>query len=340
MDFGFYLPCYWPDMSFPAEQMYSDMIEEAKSAERLGYSSLTIPEHHFINYLVHPNPLLTAVKVATATKHIPIVTAILVLPFYDVRRLAGEIAQADCLMGGRLQIGVGRGAFRYEFDRLGIPVEESRERFDESLELLIKLLSEVEVSWRGKYYNFPSLTITPRPVQKPHPPIWIAAVTGPAIASSVKRGFNVMTTPLRDPLSAVFMQSEAFFGARPLDGKQRFSMLRIGFVSESRNEVEEKLGMALENHRLFVNVYTTPGQVEQGGIVPIEVAETIDDIRENLLIGMPEEVIEKLRTYERVGIHEIQMNMNFGPSHQDVLASQQLLATKVMPAFQLARQVA
>ena len=340
MDFGFYLPCYWPDMTFPAEQMYSDMLDEAKNAEKLGYSSLTIPEHHFINYLVHPNPLLTAVKVAAATKHIPIISAILVLPFYDIRRLAGEIAQADCLTGGRLQIGVGRGAFRYEFDRLGVPVEESRERFDESLELLLKLLSETEVAWSGKYYDFPALTITPRPVQKPYPPIWVAAVTGPAIAASVKRGFNIMTTPLRDPISAVFMQSEAFFSARPQGGQQKFSMLRIGFVSESCDEVEEKLGLALENHRLFMNVYTTPGKVENGGIVPMEVAETIDDIRENLLIGTPEELIEKLRIYERLGIHEIQMNMNFGPSHRDVLASQQLFAAEVMPAFHAARQVA
>jgi alkanesulfonate monooxygenase SsuD/methylene tetrahydromethanopterin reductase-like flavin-dependent oxidoreductase (luciferase family) len=312
--------------------MYAETVEEAKSAERLGYCSLTIPEHHFINYLVHPNPLLTAVRVAAVTERIPIVTAILVLPFYDVRRLAGEIAQADCLTNGRLQIGVGRGAFRYEFDCFGIPVEESRDRFDESLDCLLKLLSDTEVSWRGKYYSFSALTITPRPMQRPHPPIWIAAVTGPAIAASVRRGFNVMTTPLRDPMSAVVMQTKSFFSAEPT-AAQQFSMLRIGYVSESRGEIEDALGLALENHRRFVNVYTTPGTIEGGAIVPIDVDETVEDIRENLLIGTPDEVADKLKIYADLGIHEIQMNMNFGARHHDVMRSQKLFADKLMPVF-------
>ena len=184
MQFGFYLPCYHPDTSFPAAQLYKDTIEEAKLAEELGFISLTIPEHHFINYLVHPSPLLTAVRVAAETKSIPLISAVLVLPFYDVRRLAGEIAQADCLTGGRIQIGVGRGAFRYEFDRFNVPVEESRERFDDSLNLLIKLLSEEEVSWDSKYYRFEPLTVTPRPVQKPYPAIWVAALAEAATSQT------------------------------------------------------------------------------------------------------------------------------------------------------------
>ncbi len=143
-------------------------------------------------------------------KHVPIVTAVLVLPFHDMRRLAGEICQADCLTGGRLQLGVGRGAFRYEFDRMGIPFEEAKPRFAESLQVLIKLLSEEEVSWQGTYYNFDTLTITPRPVQRPHPPIWIAALNSESIADATRRGFSVMTTPLRDAFGVARDQALAF----------------------------------------------------------------------------------------------------------------------------------
>ena len=113
MEFGFYLPCYWPDTSVPAQKMYADMLEEARLAEDIGLVSMTIPEHHFINYLVHPSPLLTAVHVAAVTKRIPLISAVLVLPFYDVRRLAGEIAQADCLTGGRIQGGSGNARGEY-----------------------------------------------------------------------------------------------------------------------------------------------------------------------------------------------------------------------------------
>ena len=112
MKLAFYLPCYWPDTRYPVHQLYDEMVEQAVLAEQIGMSSLWIPEHHFVNLLVHPSPLLSAVRVAAATKSIRIGTSVLVLPFYDMRRLAGEIAQADQLTKGRLEIGVGRGAFK------------------------------------------------------------------------------------------------------------------------------------------------------------------------------------------------------------------------------------
>ena len=271
MDFGFYLPGYWPDTSYHAADMYRDMVQEAQLAEDIGCISLSIPEHHFINYLVHPSPLLTAVHVAAATKRIPIISAVLVLPFYDMRRLAGEIAQADCLTGGRIQLGVGRGAFRYEFDMFGVPVEESRERFDDALDLLIKLLTETEVSWDSQYYQFGPLTITPRPLQQPYPPMWIAALSRPTITAAVQRGFHVMTTPLRDPMDAVRMQAGAFFDALPAGSSQRFSMLRMGYVAADEADAREKVALAYANHQRFMNVYTTPGTVRDGAIVPLDV---------------------------------------------------------------------
>jgi alkanesulfonate monooxygenase SsuD/methylene tetrahydromethanopterin reductase-like flavin-dependent oxidoreductase (luciferase family) len=338
MDFGFYLPCYWPDTSYHAADMYRDVIEEAQAAEDLGYISLSIPEHHFINYLVHPSPLLTAVRVAAATRRIPIVSAVLVLPFYDMRRLAGEIAQADCLTGGRIQLGVGRGAFRYEFDAFGVPAEESRERFDDSLNLLIKLLSEPEVSWDSKYYKFGPLTIMPRPLQLPHPPIWIAALSRPTIMAAVRRGFHVMTTPLRDPMDAVRMQAAAFFDALPKGSGQRLSMLRMGYVAADAADAREKVAMAYANHQRFVNVFTTPGTVRRGEVVPLEVDDTLRDIEERLLIGTAEECVDRLGPYAELGIHDIQLNMNFGASHVDVMKSLERFAAKVMPQLAVRRQ--
>ena len=335
MKFGFYLPCYHPDLSFPAKQLYRDAIEEGKLAEKLGFISLTIPEHHFINYLVHPSPLLTAVGVAAETKGIPLISAVLVLPFYDIRRLAGEIAQADCLTGGRIQLGVGRGAFRYEFDRFNVPVEESCERFDDALNLLIKLLTEEEVSWSSKYYRFEALTVTPRPVQKPCPPIWVAALAEAAIAGTVRRGFNVMTTPLRDPFEAAKKQATAFLSALPPGNpkNQKHSMLRMGFVTRNDADTQAKLQLALENHRRFVNMFETRGTVKGGAIVPLDVPETLDDIRRSLIIGSPQECVDKLARYAELGIDDIQINMNFGAAHGDVMDLLERFALNVRPHF-------
>lgn len=335
MDFSFYLPCYSPDTSVSGQVMYGEMLEQARHAEDLGFKTLGIPEHHFINYLTHPNALMTAIKVASVTRRIPIITAVLVLPFYDMRKLAGEIAQADCLTDGRIQLGVGRGSFRYEFDRLGVSFEESREKFDDSLALLIRLLTDYDVAWDSKYYRFPPLTITPRPQQRPHPPIWIAALAPTAIYHSAKRGFHVQTTPLRDPFEAAKAQAEAFHKgaveATAGGAAQRLSMLRMVYVTRDHKDTQEKLAIAHANHRRFVNVFTTPGQVERGAIVPIDVPETVEDMRNVLVLGTAEECIEKLNRYAATGIHDLLLNMSFGASHADVMAAMDRFVTKVAP---------
>jgi alkanesulfonate monooxygenase SsuD/methylene tetrahydromethanopterin reductase-like flavin-dependent oxidoreductase (luciferase family) len=338
MDFGFYLPCYWPDTSYHAANMYRDVVQEVQAAEDIGCISLSVPEHHFINYLVHPSPLLTAVRVAAATRRIPIITAVLVLPFYAMRRLAGEIAQADCLTGGRIELRVGRGAFRYEFDAFGVPVEEARDRFDDSLDLLIKLLSETEICWDSKYDRFGPLTITPRPLQLPYPPIWIAALDRPSIMATVRRGFHVMTTPLRDPMDVVRMQAGPFFDALPRGSSQPFSMLRMGYVAANEDDARGKVAMAYANHQRFVNVFTTQGTARQDEIVPLEVEDMLQDIESRLIIGTAEQCVDRLGPYAELGIHNIQLNMNFGTSHVDVMNSLERFAAKMMPHFVPPRQ--
>jgi alkanesulfonate monooxygenase SsuD/methylene tetrahydromethanopterin reductase-like flavin-dependent oxidoreductase (luciferase family) len=280
MDFGVYLPCYWPDTSIHMRDMYRDVVAEAEFAEELGYVSFTIPEHHFTNALVHPNALLTAVRIASVTKRAPLITATTVLPFHDVRILAGEIAQADCLTDGRIQIGAGSGAYQYEFERLQIPIQERRDRFADSLKLLIKLLSEEDVAWDSPYYRFPATTITPRPVQRPHPPIWYAGMSAATIEQAVVDGFDVITTPLREPFEKVVEQAGGFAsgvaraGAAARDRK--FSMLVMLFVTEGEAQKRAILEHALGRHRRFVNVYQTKGDVERGAIKPHAVDLTLE----------------------------------------------------------------
>jgi alkanesulfonate monooxygenase SsuD/methylene tetrahydromethanopterin reductase-like flavin-dependent oxidoreductase (luciferase family) len=337
MDFGFYLPCYWPDTTIHMRDMYRDAMVEAQFAEELGYVSFTIPEHHFTNALVHPNALLTAVRVASVTKRAPIITSTTVLPFHDVRILAGEIAQADCLTDGRIQIGAGSGAYQYEFERLEIPMEDKRERFDDSLKVLIKLLSEEDVSWDSPYYKFPATTITPRSVQKPHPPIWFAAMSAPSIEKAVLSGFNVITTPLREPFEKVIEQAGGFSSGVAKAGDAgrylKLSMLIMLFVTESEMQRRAMLEHALDRHRRFVNVFNTRGEVYRGAIKPYDVNLTIADLETNLIIGPPDHCQHKLEQYAAHGIHNIQVNMNFGASHAEVMKSLKTFAREVMPHF-------
>jgi alkanesulfonate monooxygenase SsuD/methylene tetrahydromethanopterin reductase-like flavin-dependent oxidoreductase (luciferase family) len=317
--------------------MYRDMVAEAQFAEELGYVSFTIPEHHFTNALVHPYALLTAVRVASVTKRASIITATTVLPFQDIRVLAGEIAQADCLTDGRIQIGAGSGAYQYEFERLQIPMHDRRERFADSLNVLIKLLAEEDVSWDSAYYRFPPTTITPRPVQKPHPPIWYAGMSAPTIEKAVLDGFDVITTPLREPFNKVVEQAGGFWSGVAKPGAagrgRKLSMLVMLFVTDSDLQKQAMLEHALHRHRRFVNVYQTTGEVERGAIKPYDVDLTLDEIETNLIIGPPEHCRKKLEQYAAQGIHNMQLNMNFGAGHAEVMRSLERFAHEVMPHF-------
>lgn len=338
MKLAFYLPCYWPDTSYPVDQLYDEMVEQAVLAEQIGMSSLWIPEHHFVNLLIHPSPLLTAVRVAAATKHIRIGTAVLVLPFYDMRRLAGEIAQADQLMKGRLDVGVGRGAFKYEFDRFGVDPAGSRELFDDALALLEKLLGGRNVSSNTPAYKFDALTVTPGPYQKPIPPIWMAAVQPEAVYHCARRGYHVTTTALRSPFEDAKRQATAFHKGRaeaPAGSKPRLAMLRMGFACRDRADIDAKVAMAAGNDKRHHNLRSGDGEVIEGAIVPHDSGRTLADVEEALLIGTVDQLVDKLGRYAELGIDEFILNMGFGASHSDVMASMELLAAKVMP--QLAR---
>ena len=169
MEANHFLSSYYPDTSYGGKSLYGDMVEQAVTAERLGYRGVTLPEHHLVNVLLMPSPLQMAIKVACETDHLEVVTSVAVLPLHDMRIFAGEVIQADILTDGRLVLGVGRGAFAYEMARLGAPIEESKARFDESLDVLIALLTEEEVSWDGEYYRFDPITVMPRPMTQPMP---------------------------------------------------------------------------------------------------------------------------------------------------------------------------
>ena len=156
MDFCHFLTSYMPDPNIGSEKHFQNMIDQSILAEKLGYKTVSIPEHHLINILMMPSPLQMAVKIATLTKKINITTGISVLPLHDMRTYAGDVATADILTNGRLILGVGRGAFAWEMERLGSPINDSKEKFIESLKVLQLLLSEKEVSYSCLLYTSPS----------------------------------------------------------------------------------------------------------------------------------------------------------------------------------------
>ena len=235
MDFNHFLTSYMPDPSIGSKVHFQNMVDQAVLAEKLGYKTVSIPEHHLVDLLMMPSPLQMAVKIAALTKEINISTSVVVLPLHDMRTYAGEVTTADILTEGRLILGVGRGAFAWEMNRLGTPIEKSREKFIESLDVLQKLLNEEEVSYDGKYYKFDPITIMPRPITNPIQ-IMIAAMDLNSIKDAASRGFHVQSTVLSGSKELLKQRVNAFKEGCDILGEQgkllKLSMQRMAYLAK------------------------------------------------------------------------------------------------------------
>ena len=341
MKFCIQLSAYYPDKSYGGDRVYRDMLDMARCADRCGYDSVAITEHHLINILMMPAPLQFAVKIASQTERVKIITAVSVLPLHDMRILAGELVCADIFTEHRLMVGVGRGAFAFEMDRLGVPLESSREKFDESLDLLQKLLSEEEVSWHGKYYDFDALTIMPRPAGEI--PLMMAVMVPEGIYHCTRRGFHIMTTPLSGDHRQMLEQANAFTRGRQERGAagagQTLSLSRVTFLASDDADRERRIAQAHDYYGRFDNVFTGPGRVTAGMIDPMERNMSIEQTAENLMICTAAEMIDKLGPYAEAGVDRFIMNINFGASQAETLDSIQRFAEEVMPHFGETRAV-
>jgi alkanesulfonate monooxygenase SsuD/methylene tetrahydromethanopterin reductase-like flavin-dependent oxidoreductase (luciferase family) len=335
MEFNLFLSAYYPDTGYGGDRLYSDLIAQAKLVDRVGFRGVTIPEHHLVNVLLVPDPLQMAVKVASSTRRVEIVTSVCVLPLHDMRVFAGSVIQADILCEGRLVLGVGRGAFAYEMARMGRPIEESRERFDESLDVLMALLAREEVAWDGKYYKFAPLTVMPRPVRPV--PIMLAALIPEAIEASARRGFHIQTTPLNATIDKMKEQIAAFFRGKALLGAAgshlRLALSRVCCVARNDADARAKLDLAYDYFGRFHNVFTGPGIVEKGAIRHLPLKQSKEEFKDSILICTASEMVDRLKLYEQLGVNDFIMNVNFGEGQPEMLDSVARFAEEVMPWF-------
>jgi alkanesulfonate monooxygenase SsuD/methylene tetrahydromethanopterin reductase-like flavin-dependent oxidoreductase (luciferase family) len=332
MEFSYFLSAYMPDPTYGGKRLYADMIEQAITAEKLAYRGVAIPEHHLINILMIPSPLQMAVKVATLTKRVELITSVVVLPIRDMRVLAGEIVQAHILCDERLVVGVGRGAFPYETARLGTPLEKTREKFDESLAVLEALLTREDVAWDGAYYKFDPITVMPRPSSPIA--IMMASVTPEGIYASAKRGYNVQTTPLSGDEGLLRKQVEAFKRGKqdggPAARHARLSLQRGIYAARDDADARDKIARAFAYYQRFENI-KGPGVIEKGVLTPLPRKQTLEELAQNLLICPPAELVDRLSFYAELGIDEMLTPAGYGQSNEETIEMMHRFSEEVMP---------
>jgi len=331
MDVSHFLNSHLLDPAVGGKRLWADMIAQAIHAEAVGFRGVAIPEHHLLNILVVPSPLQLAVAIAARTGRIEIASSICQLPIRDMRVFAGEVIQAQALCDGRLVLGVGKGAFGFETGRIGVPMAETKPRFEESLAVLEALLTREEVSWDGQWYKFEALTVMPRPED----PIPIAlAIMAPAgIEAAAAKGYHIQTTPLSASHGVLAEQVGAFHRGVAASGKtgQRLSLQRGLFVTDRPGEAEAMAAIAYRYYESFDNVFGGPGIVKHGIIKPLPRTQSMAEFRANILICGRDEMIDRLSAYAELGIDEIIVSSNFGQPQDDVLEMMNRLATEVMP---------
>ena len=186
----------WDD-SVSHRQLFEDLTELTLMAEAGGFGTVWIGEHHAMEYTISPNPMPLLAYLAARTSTIRLGAGTIIAPFWNPIRVAGECALLDVISGGRAEIGLARGAYQFEFDRMagGIPASSGGKHLRE-------LVPAVRELWKGDYahdgeiWSFPTSTSVPKPIQQPMPPVWIAARDPDSHDFAVRNGCNVMVTPL------------------------------------------------------------------------------------------------------------------------------------------------
>jgi alkanesulfonate monooxygenase SsuD/methylene tetrahydromethanopterin reductase-like flavin-dependent oxidoreductase (luciferase family) len=198
MKFGhFCLPTYFPDVDGDQGLLMRRWIDLLADSEALGFDSLWANEHHFDSYggLI-PSPATFLAALSQRTSHARLGTSIIVLPLNNPIAIAEQLAMVDLMSGGRLEFGIGRGFVDFDYDRLGVPRDDSQERMYEQLDIILKAWSGEPFAHEGKYYNYPKLELWPQPEQRPHPPIWLSCSRTPASYEwAGQRGYKILTIP-------------------------------------------------------------------------------------------------------------------------------------------------
>ncbi len=213
------------------ERLLEDQIETLCEAERLGFDSAWVAEHHFGDYGVCASPALVLTLLAQRTRRIRLGAATVVLPFHHPVRVAEEFALLDRLSAGRIDLGIGRGIRIGEFRGYGVDPAESRSITEEALEIIETLWKEGEIAFRGRHYNLKIERFAPLPRQRPHPPIWIAAVSPSTFVEAGRRGANLLCSAYYNGTVAELAEHVEAYRKALLEAGHDPLQRRIGFVA-------------------------------------------------------------------------------------------------------------
>lgn len=354
MRFGtFYLPTFDHNEDGSEGEMFERIQNQVELADELGFDGAWFAEHHFQAHggiLSVPQLLIAALT--SRTKQIRFGLGVVQVPYHHPLSIAENIATLDQISKGRLEIGLGRAFLKCEYDGFGIPMNESRSRFYEGCEVIFDVLQGNNKKHEGRYFNFPELTLYPRPFQKPMPPVWVAAATTPETFEWIgKNGFNLMIMPLLSPsFEELIEKIEIYRTARKKEqlGPGEILINIHVHVSHSLERAKQESEEALNRYvrktqeagKSAIASFMKDGIPEDFKRYP-EIGRgwsffTYDKAVEHatVIAGTTELCLEKLISLkERLDFTYFAGTFDFGQEYHSVLESMRLFSEQIIPAF-------
>ncbi len=326
------------------DRLYEEFLDLCTLADEGCMHAIWTGEHHGMDFTIAPNPFISIVDLARRTKNVRLGTGTIVAPFWHPIKLAGEAAMTDLICGGRLEVGIARGAYSYEYERLmpGMDAWEAGQRMRETVPTLRKLWAG-DYAHEGEFYKFPSTSSAPKPQQDGGPPIWIAARDPNSHEFAVAHDFNVQVTPLWLGDGEIESLMQRFNEAVETKGsgkRPKIMLLQHAYVGATEADVEKAAKALSQYYCYFGAWFKNERPVHQGLIQRLTADEMAaiemyspDKMRDNLNIGTASEVIDRLKRYEDLGYDEYSFWIDSGMDFEQKRNSLLRFIDDVMPAF-------
>ena len=326
-----------PENPSSHSEIYRQTLEQVKLAEEINFDSEWISEHHFLQDGFCPSPLIVASAMAATTKRIKIGTGVLILPLHNPIRVAEDTAVVDNLSGGRFILGVALGYRKEEFDGFGIPMNQRPSRMEEGIDVIVKSWTENNFSYEGMRYRFHNLNITPKPVQRPHIPIYIGVQEEPAITRAGRLGYPLLIGPgrtmqmIRDMIN-IYNDAARKAGENP-NGTEHI-LLREVYIAEDKKKANE------EGDRFVIRRYKFLFSLGVKLTVRGKQLTSLDDplfdyfAEDRFIIGDPDDCIKEVKRYrDELGINYIACSMVFpSATHETISRCIELFGKEVIPS--------
>ena len=347
MKFGLFQSVQLPE---PGAQVkyYQEALEQVRWAEQLGSIRCRSPDIHFSRHGIVPASMTVLAYLAGVTTSIRLATAVAVLPFHNPIQLAEEAATVDLLSNGRLDLGVGRGYQWGEYPKFNISMDEATRRFEESMEVMTRAWTATEpFDHRGEFWSFNDMTLHPKPVQTPHPPIWVAASSPSSMDRVARHNWNLLIgqgesfqqVRRRSTISAPRSRRQGSLIATAVTAAR--AMYTAPSQEQARRDTEAPF---MWFKRTGQEVSSPPDHRVE--LLPDDFKEyrrryargvyaNYDAMWENVAIfGTPESVADRIEGLRQSGVENLIFFINYGGiENRKVLDSLELFAAKVMPLF-------